>query len=105
MKYSSFDGSDTSWVRHISDITTFIPMEPDIDIFFYNEDNLETLLAWTSKDESFDKWFSSFSQYEQYVKADNYKFRLFRDGVCVNVAYPGDILIRIKGEVKVYSPR
>lgn len=57
--------------------------------------NLKEVLEFTGKNEKFDEWFSSFEQYEEFVKEDDNIFKLFSHSCkWSEKAYVGDYLLQ-----------
>ena len=69
-----------------------------IEAVKWTGNNLKEVLDFTGKHEKFDSWFSSFDEFEDYVKNDNLEFKIFTlEGAMI--ASVGDYIIRgVNGE-------
>ena len=69
-----------------------------IEAVKWTGNNLKEVLDFTGKHEKFDSWFSSFDEFEDYVKNDNLEFKIFTlEGTMI--ASVGDYIIRgVNGE-------
>ena len=69
-----------------------------IEAVKWTGNNLKEVLDFTGKHEKFDSWFSSFDEFEGYVKNDNLEFKIFTlEGTMI--ASVGDYIIRgVNGE-------
>ncbi|MBF4307411.1 hypothetical protein, partial [Vibrio anguillarum] len=65
-------------------------------------DNLKEVLEFTGKSEHFDEWFSSFEEYESFVKEHGYTFKLFGDR-STQVAHVGDYITKSFDRKRVWS--
>ncbi|WP_444893621.1 hypothetical protein ACJJIE_03810 [Microbulbifer sp. TRSA001] len=69
-----------------------------IDAIQWTGDNLKEVIGFTGKSERFDEWFSSFEDYEDFVKNDNNIFKVFTLEGTMD-AEPGDWILRgVAGE-------
>lgn len=76
----------------------FVKKPVTIQAIQWTGDNLKEVLEFTGKSEKFDEWFSSFEDYENFVRNDGNVFKIFTlEGIMD--ATIGDWIIRgVKGE-------